>query len=146
MSIRQFGSAVPDRSKMVLFRIINFTQAAAVQNTWYTAADLKNVKLRALAIGCTGFNETLECKITIDGYTISISAGGACTAAQWLELTHIRFSAPGTPTLLFAATAANVDFNYTDHIIEARSLKIEIRKTTAAGASAITCAGIYGQA
>lgn len=150
--IKHFGSAYPDRSRGVpSLTKFSGTQANAVQNTWYPLVSMRNVCLLGWGIGVTTNDETLEARITIDGMTIGAAAGGvAVTAGQFSKFNSIRYTAIATPTLLMAATGANIDYLYTDSGpvmgIKGKSILIEVRKTTATGAnSGLVCNGFYEQ-
>lgn len=103
-------------------------QAAPIQNQWYTVLDTVNfAKLVQAACQVTATNETLEYRITIDGiaYVVSIVA----TAAT---LYRIAILVTATAIVLSVGTT-NYPY-YRAFLKECRSLTIEMRKTTAAGA------------
>jgi hypothetical protein len=62
-----------------VFKALAFTQAGAVQNTWYTAFEGSNVEFSALGMGITVADETVNCRITIDG--ILVESVGAVALA-----------------------------------------------------------------
>jgi len=124
-------------------QILNFTQAAAVQNIWYTALNTNNASLTVLAIGVTVANETLELRITVDDVVWLGSVD--ITAAQWSRPDGYVVSAT-PPTLQMAITAASSAGNVYDNypaFFSGRNVKIEVRKTTATGASALRAVGVY---
>lgn len=138
------------KPKVPVLNAINFTQAGAVQNTWYTVGTYYNVDLYGLAIGCTVANETLEARITIDGLVFNILAGIAVTAAQFSQINGVRFQNPAAPTFEGAASAAIVYMTAAtaelkDQGLVGRIMVIETRKSTATGASALRVVGLYGQ-
>ena len=63
------------------YKELNFSQAGAAQNTWYTALEGANIAVNSFAVGCTVADETLEVQITIDSVVISSAAAVACTFA-----------------------------------------------------------------
>jgi hypothetical protein len=112
-------------------------QAAPVQNTWYTVLDtVANCRLIGLGIGIATVGEDLEVKITVDGRTI-IGTGTAVEGAEYQAMIHTHDT--GT-VLVFSSTEAPRSF-----IIEGRSIKVEIRKTTANGAGNLLGCAMYGQ-
>ena len=130
------------------FKELDFSQAGAVQNTWYEVANLKNVEIYGLCIGVTVANETLELRITIDGVVywgiVDVNL------AEFSALDGIRISSIGisTQVLLLTVSAASVDLKYIkdpSFWCKGKTVLIEIRKTTAAGASALLVRGVYGQ-
>jgi hypothetical protein len=132
------------------YTLLNFQQDNAVQNTWYTAATLRNVEFTTLAMGPTTNNETLEMRITIEGVVWNIAAGIAITAAQWSVITALNLGAIPTVTFTGSATTATIAVNSTsvNYIpwLRGRLIKIEVRKTTAQGAnSSLRVIGQYGK-
>lgn len=113
------------------------SQAAPVQNTWYTILDTAYcAKLFGIAVSVADTGETLEVRMTVDGATVSGSqAALAGTAYKALPYT--------TPTGLYLlmSTSSLINGNET----EGRSVKVEVRKTTAAGTGTITGCVNYGQ-
>lgn len=114
-----------------------FSQAAPVQNTWYTLFDTKkNVRLYSVGVNVADTDETLEARLTIDGQTFSGNTT-ACTA-------NTTYSIYMNPTFGQFKISANIMAGFSTYL-EGRSIKIEIRKTTAAGAGTITGRVSYGQ-
>jgi hypothetical protein len=117
---------------------VSVSQAAAVQNTWYTALDTTaNVRVYNVLIKCAAAAEDLELKITIDGQTLTGqkagSADGVFCYAIIGELTDgLTMQVTPDPS----ATRA--------FLIEGRSVKIEYRKTSNVGASTLYCRIKYG--
>lgn len=112
------------------------SQAAPVQNTYYTILDTsKNVKVYIIACSVADTGETLQVTITIDGQTYT---GSQAAVAGTLYSCFIgRDGAIG-----FASGNQNVAL-YAP--LTARSLKVQIKKTTAAGAGTITGRVIYAK-
>jgi len=112
-------------------------QATPVQNTWYTVLDtVHNVKVFGLAAGVADTGETIEMRITVDGGTITGSqvavAGTSYRVHPYLLMTGI--------TLTFSSSVL-----INSNMCEARSFKVEVRKTTANGAGNLKAAVCYEQ-
>ena len=131
MKKHKFAYPVPElQSDAVL------TQAAPVQNTWYTILDTtKNARIHSIAFIVADTDETLELKITADDLTSTITK--ASTADTYYMLTRYPHLANFYPASATHYTAAL--------LFEARSVKIEIRKTSAAGVGTITGRVKYGK-
>jgi hypothetical protein len=113
---------------------LNVNQANPVQNTWYTALDTQlNCRINSIFLYVADTNETLEIKITIDGITLSASI--AATFATYYGLGYNYESIQLISTVVFQ--------NYRGIFIEGKSIKIEYRKTTAAGTGTIYVKGHY---
>ena len=108
-----------------------FTQAGAVQNTWYTAyTGTARIRVYALGIGCSVINETLEWEITIDGIVYSgsiVATFGTGYYPHWYPSDYAN-----TGTLAITISQDTGLF-----LPEGAVTLIRIRKTTAAGASAL---------
>lgn len=117
----------------------NLIQAAPVQNTWYTVLDTKkNVKIYGISMCILTTGETLEMRITIDGQPSTLSY--ACIADT--DYSIYKLFAPNT-TSFDVATGLYLAC-YTSPL-EAKSVKVEIRKTTAAGAGDLLGHVTYGK-
>ena len=129
---------------------LSFNQAGAVQNTWYTAFQGSNVEFSALGAAVTVANETVDVKITIDGTVIS-SAGGVALLFATNKFTSVLANnvdlTTGVPLMTLGAPAATLTSPTVNGCswIKGKSVKIEVRKTTAGGASALQVLGIYHQ-
>jgi hypothetical protein len=113
------------------------SQANPVQNQWYDILGVtQNVRLYALVVYVDTADETLEGRVTIDG---QVKTGGV--AATF-----------GTPyygrvvlyDVMLALTAINYNFGLYS-AIDARSLKIEMRKTTNNGNGNLHGVVTYGK-
>jgi hypothetical protein len=105
----------------------------AVQNTWYTALDTTaNVRLIDIATNMITADETIEIRITIDGVTMS-GIGVSQTAGTWYHW----FNAPTNADCLIGGTLESQA--YRAFLLEGRSIKVEFRKTTAAGLNHLFC-------
>jgi len=116
-------------------------QAAPVQNTWYTVLDTTlNVIVYTISVRVETTGETLEARITADGnvYTTSIAAVAATT--YWIIAQHPEPNLPVTASDYSGVSCAAQYFTH----IEARSIKVEVRKTTAAGAGNLRARVNYG--
>lgn len=103
-------------------------QANPVQNTYYTILDTTlNVRLHFIVIDVETANETLQVRLTIDGQTLLGSL--ACTFATAYYV-YLDDTVAGTALLI---SANQISPGYSGDI-QARSVKVEVRKTTAAGA------------
>jgi hypothetical protein len=102
------------------------TPNAAVQNTWYTVADLRNVTVLGAHFACTVANETLEVETVIDG-------------ATFVQVQIAVFNTDYSNGLNsdYTGLYANAVRPYYDGQLNimAKSVRIRIRKTTAGGAS-----------
>lgn len=128
------------------YKEINFSQAGAVQNTWYTALEATNVAVLAFAVGCTVANETCEVRCTIDGTSLAAAAGVALTAAGNCYSNLPATIVYTTGTGVFTQGAANAAVTSLDSGIpwlKGAKVKIEVRKSTAGGASAVVGKGAY---
>lgn len=116
---------------------LNFNIAGAVVNTWYTAlATTRNVRLLGIGFSLLGGNETLEIRMTIDSQVITAVQAALATIAYYI---YIPLS--GSAYIVQTPTPALFGALYT--FIEARSVKIEIRKTTNTAAVTLYCDVTY---
>jgi hypothetical protein len=121
-----------------------FTQAAPVQNTWYTWGTLSLVELHGILVSVATANETLEFEATIDGQMRNASQ--AATAGTWYIVTK-NFNAAGLNLTTYAGTASktntDLDISFFTNL-RCSTLTGRIRKTTALGAGDITVRVVYG--
>ena len=104
-------------------------QADPVQNTWYTIIDEKNCQIIGISVTVLVADETLEVQFIVDGVTIP-GAGSPVTAGTTMYV-YLLVSTPTQAKILLSSTSAYGSYNA--FIIEGRSVKVQIRKTTAAG-------------
>lgn len=129
-----------ERSRIYVYPVqqqadATLSQAAPAQNTWYTILDTTtNVRLLGVRFAVADTNETLEVRFTADGQTLSSNALAA-TAGTMYYVTRVTST---NPLYLSTGDTTSMAFLY-----EARSLKVEIRKTTAAGNGTITARAAY---
>jgi len=113
-------------------------QAGAVQNTWYTVLDTTlDVILYFAMFLCTVANETVEFRWTVDG---NVYVG---TRDAVFGTFYYAYKNPGNGTTLNTDTDIIMGMRFSP--LYAQSLKIEIRKTTNAGASALQSRITYGK-
>lgn len=114
------------------------SQAAAVVNTWYTALDTTiNARIIAASVSIDTANETLEMRFTIDGQTIAktalaATAGTSYIADYYQDNTSLRLALTG-------------NMHTRTYLLEGRSVKVEVRKTTNNGAGTLTCRVSYAK-
>ena len=120
-------------------------QAAPVQNTWYTLLDTEsNVRIYHICVGVEDTNETLEVQITIDGETIAAD-DEACTHSNTYHAWIFPNAINRTDLVkLIIHTTTDVSI-YKGFLIEGKSVKVEVRKTTAAGAGNLVGICVYGE-
>lgn len=119
-------------------------QDTPVQNTWYTVLNTTpNVRIRTLSGALTaGADETVEIRITVDGVTIP-AAGETWTAGTFYTIyRQSDLSATNCGVLYKGTGTGNVFYPL---LIEGRSVKVEVRKTTANGASTLKLMVLYEQ-
>ena len=104
-------------------------QANPIQNTWYTVLDTKrNVGLYGIGTKVLVADETLEVRITIDGQTLTGSV--SATTDTWY-VWHINLTAGGLQSETTLDKWKNAGL---EDCLSGRSVKVEVRKTTALGA------------
>lgn len=119
-------------------------QAAPVQNTWYTILSTTvNCRLETLGVYVATTGETLEVRATIDGQTIASS--GFAAAANTIYFIGRGIDVNGGLEKLAEATSANTIFYGAAFLFEAKSIKVEVRKTTAAGAGNLKGIACYSK-
>ena len=119
-------------------------QATPVQNTWYTILETTNTRIYGLAINVEDANETLEVRATVDGETINASALAATHSTEYMVHVWPRAITQVLAMYCNAVTATNL-YQEGSHILEGKSVKLEIRKTTATGAGNLMAIASYGQ-
>ena len=120
-------------------------QAAPVQNQWYPVLNTTiNADLISCKVGITVAGETLECRWTVDG-TIIPSNSMACVAGTIYFVTLY----PGTANqFLDIGTGGGgipAGSGTAGGSAKSRSIKIELRKTTNAGAGHLQAGVWYGK-
>ena len=118
-------------------------QAAPVQNTWYTILDTtKNVRIYDIAVNVEDTNETLEVQVTIDGQTIGANDEACTHSTQYFAL--MKLEAISRVCEMILVSEAVHDDAFKSFVLEGKSVKVEVRKTTAAGAGNLTGIVAYG--
>lgn len=113
----------------------SIAQAAPVQNTWYTVLDtIKNGIIYQALVVVADTNETLEMRITVDGNVLDGSVSATAGSSYFAVL---QASADDELNLVLSTDTSNRP-KIKDFVVQGRSIKIEVRKTTAAGTGTIT--------
>lgn len=117
-------------------------QAAPVQNTWYTILDTTlYCRVWRIAVNVEDTNETLEVRITIDGEVIP-SDGYNATHSTDYHIVLMPDAINRTDEIEFTSETR---MEYAQgFLIEGHSVKVEVRKTTAAGVGNLTGIVMYG--
>lgn len=112
-------------------------QPAAVQNTWYpilaTQSRTTRIYLVTVAIGTA--NEILEVRILVDGITLTGSVNATFGTAYSAYINY------GIAAESLSLVAGGRDVTY---IVEGRNVSVDVRKTSALGAGALTAKVTYG--
>lgn len=118
------------------------SQAAAVQNTWYTLLDTKrNVRIAYNTVAIDVAGEDLEVEWTIDGQTYT-----AAFSAVAGTLYHIYLAGDAqNPTWTIRSTTTPTAVIWAGGFWECRSLKVRVRKTTAVGAGTLVARMVYAK-
>jgi len=112
---------------------IDFIQAAPVQNTWYEVLPItRNCRLISVSARVYDTGETLEVRIIVDGSDLTW---------PWTAAANTWYMAKNMPEdlLFLMETIAATDRASHTFLYEGRSVRILIRKTTAAGAGNLRC-------
>ena len=112
---------------------------AAAQNTWYTVLDTaRNVRVIGILANMATTGEDISIRITIDGVVIEGSVSAVAGTTYFADAVQ-SFGGGGTILALSGSPILKA------FLLEGRSVKIEIRKTTAAGAGTLHCFVTYAQ-
>jgi len=134
---RAFGQRLPPVFQLPAL----LNQPAPVQNTWYTILNTTpNCLIWEVDVRIDTTGETLEWRITIDG-VVSTAIGNACLANTDYWGVPVLYNV-GLYTEISAVSTWRSDRAF---IVEGRSIKIEVRKTTAAGAGNLRGAVAYSR-
>jgi len=113
------------------------SQASPTQNQWYTILDTTlNAFVYAIAVSVATTGETLEVRLTIDGQTLTGSRAGSAGTVYGITIS------PETGNLALDAYPLYVGFI---NQFQGRSVKVEVRKTTASGTGTLSGRVIYGK-
>ena len=115
-------------------------QPNPVQNTWYTVLEsARDVRIILIVCGVLTTDETIALRLTVDGvvrtWTLAATAG---------QTNYVGLMATLTGILLQYTTVASL-LMYRSFMVEGRNVKVEIRKTTAAGTGNLQCLVDYAQ-
>lgn len=123
-----------------LYRDVRIVTAAPVQNTWYTVFEGTNVVVYDIHTLVMDVGETIALQLTIDGLTRS------CPGVISVAGTNYRLTRNLADSIIDIFTLI-IRGDQKEHgvLFWARALKVEIRKTTAAGAGNLTGRIYYGQ-
>ena len=114
-------------------------QSSPVQNTWYTVLDTtRNVRIIHIGYRVNTTGETLEMRLTLDGNVFSNTINA--TAGSWYYVALDSLSTTSLHINIASEMMPNRTF-----LAEARSAKLEIRKTTASGTGSIQVYAQYAQ-
>jgi len=118
-------------------------QAAPIQNQWYTVLEETNVRVYKAASTVMTVGENLEMQIHIDGELIE----GAATpvGAGVTFLAHLYANASTLLDFVFLSSIAGVNYYGPAFLVEGKEVKIEVRKTTAAGAGNLRAIVMWGK-
>ena len=105
-------------------------QATPVQNTWYTILETTNARINQISITIQDTGEDLEAQITRDG-ELDPCVGAVAVVAGAVHRAYIGNYPGGSRTVVGPSGGAQLAMN--SNSFEARSVKIQVRKTTAAG-------------
>lgn len=122
-------------------QIAALNQAAPVQNTWYTVANLRDVRLNRIHFTVQTTGETLELELTIDGVMLGVVSQAVAAGAGY-TVNEIYLSWDGTHYFVVSTTnnvIGDIPF------FECQSLLVRIRKTTNTGAGNLRAAVSYNQ-
>ena len=101
-------------------------QANPVQNEWYTVLDTKiNAQLQSVNLAVLVTDETLEVEVVIDGQTLTGSVAATAGTNYFARLWPRDIKLEVSPTEDLFGRGESID---------RRSIRVRIRKTTAAGA------------
>lgn len=105
---------------------ITFQQLLPVMNTWYTILDTTMARIMAFVFRVTAVGETLQLRITIDGQVYIGTRAAAAGTGYWAIVDVVAFIA--------AVYTSGAILVHRSMVAEGRAVKLEMRKTTAAGA------------
>lgn len=118
---------------------VQHTTPAPVQDTWYTVLNATNgVRLINCSMQVTAVGETLEMRITIDSQTLTRTQAANAGTDYYPYLEHS--GALSAPRLAFSTTDYGRERGF---LLEGKDIKVEIRKTTAAGAGDLKATALY---
>ena len=115
-------------------------QANPVKDTWYDILPATaNVKIYLIGVCVEDANETLEVQVIIDGETIAAD-NEACTHSQ----SYAGYLSANAVTRIDTIKLNQDMGRYRNIGIEGKSVQVQVRKTTEAGAGNLSCIVCYG--
>ena len=121
---------------------VALNQATPVQDTWYEIlAATDNVRVYHIYVNVEDANETLDVRLTIDGEVLV--GANACTESISYSMDIFGDAITRTDSLEFDKVP-NDYVKMRAFMIEGKSVKVEVRKTTNAGAGNLTGIVMYG--
>jgi hypothetical protein len=119
---------------------VTLSQAAPVQNTWYTVLNTTNyVRIIGIGVGVLVANETVECRLTVDCVVLPVE-GKSLTFGNDYAVFLLPYSSTGLTTALCDWYEGCKEKAF---LIEGKNVKVEVRKTTAAGAGDLKASVAY---
>jgi len=103
-----------------------------VQDTWYPVLDTqRNARIVGMGLSIDTADETLEVRFTVDGQVFT-----GTIVATYGDLYYVHVRTTDTTTQIY------IDGTEDDKafLMEGRTIKVEVRKTTANGAGTLTAA------
>lgn len=123
-----------------------YIQPTAVQNTWYTVCDLRNVEYLEMDYVIDGAAaEDIEVRFTVEGEAFTGTDAGLAGHTHKTVMFNLQPAGGPPPTWLQITPLASGTFVVGASRKSCKSLKVEIRKTTAAAAQTIAAGVLYGQ-
>jgi hypothetical protein len=117
-------------------------QAAPVQNTYYAILDTTtDCRVYTIGVNIEDANESLSLQLTVDGETIAPDNFAATHSTDYRG--SLVFSAITRVDQMELDAMTNVQLR-PSFVVEGKSVKVELRKTTAAGAGNLTGVVLYG--
>ena len=138
--IEKFTSGTIGIFEMQPFGTLN--QSSPVQNTFYTILEATNCMLYDVGVNIEDTNETLQVRITIDGVVFSPASFGATHSTEYNAFTSTN--AITRDVLIRIETIGTI--HYTKLMLQGKSVKVEVAKTTNAGSGNLTGVAMWGRA
>lgn len=116
-----------------------YIQAALTSTTWYTVLDTtRNVRVIAILFHQATANEDIEVRITDSAGIETLLQTAVAGQLYMIKTSH------GLGTTRYIVTATDYT-GYKPFLFDEDSIKVEIRKTSAAGANNTTCKVLHQQ-
>ena len=137
MSVRTSGSPHHYNHRPIAL----LAPTAVVQNTWYTVLDTtERVRLIMINMRMATNIETLQVQITIDGVVL---AGEQVAAVVGTDYKAVLTATAYAQSLGIVSSADTAFLGLRPFLLEGRSVKVEVRKTTVVGAGNMTASVVY---